>query len=331
MLTKIVYVVVSKNEDFYLEQAWLSIYSLKMYNPSAHVLMIMDTDTKRKIDEGSDIIKFVDEIKVIELVGNYTNMQKSRILKTQVRNLIDGDFLFVDSDTIVCGDISKIDSLDHTIYAVRDSHAELYDTRYFKGNQNAAKLLNHDIGLEKTYFNSGVIYCKDNKEGRKFYSDWYKNYIEKSIVKGINMDQPSFQLTNTENKNLVNLLPDIYNCQVRHGMQFFQNALILHYLTTAVSHTGKYLLPFMNLQLYQDIKKENAIPEYIKAYIKNPKKYLSAVDIFPMDEFFSSTLFQCTYEYFHSKKRLENLFVKFLALQVKVYRRLYKLVKDMIH
>lgn len=45
MKTKIIYVLVSNENDCYLEQALVSIYSLRLYNPDANLLLLVDEET----------------------------------------------------------------------------------------------------------------------------------------------------------------------------------------------------------------------------------------------------------------------------------------------
>ena len=46
MKTKIVYVLVSSNNDIYLEQAYVSMYSVKYYMPDAHITLLTDKLTE---------------------------------------------------------------------------------------------------------------------------------------------------------------------------------------------------------------------------------------------------------------------------------------------
>ena len=47
MKTKIVYCIVSNDEDIYLEQAWVSIYTLRRHNPDAEVILLVDKDMSK--------------------------------------------------------------------------------------------------------------------------------------------------------------------------------------------------------------------------------------------------------------------------------------------
>ena len=100
MKTKIVYVVISTDNDIYLEQAWISAYSVKYYNPTAFITFVTDEDTYKGIvsSDRKNILQIVDEIIPIPLEKGLSNMKRSRWIKTNLRNLIKGDFLFIDTD-----------------------------------------------------------------------------------------------------------------------------------------------------------------------------------------------------------------------------------------
>ena len=68
MKTKIVYVLVSDEKDLYLEQAWLSVYSLRLHNPTAYVVVLMDDNTERSlVGKRNKFCELVTEIKVVDV------------------------------------------------------------------------------------------------------------------------------------------------------------------------------------------------------------------------------------------------------------------------
>ena len=73
MKTKIVYVLVSDERDLYLEQAWLSLYSLRLHNPTTHVVVLVDDNTERSlIGKRRKFCELVTEIKTIDVPAEYT-------------------------------------------------------------------------------------------------------------------------------------------------------------------------------------------------------------------------------------------------------------------
>jgi hypothetical protein len=272
MKTKILYVLVSDSSDVYLEQAYVSMCSLKHYNPNAHVVLLTDTLTKQTFQGvRKKELQFVDEFVYVELDGNrYSPQQRSRILKTGVRLYVEGDFLFVDCDTLVVKDVSNIDNIDANIAACWDSHALLHDSPQYSKIVKDGKKLGWPVQDEVEYFNSGVIYVKDNDFTRQFYKLW-QSQMEESQEIGVNMDQPSFAKINYQMNHPVRRLDDIWNCELKYGIRFLRDAKIIHYLCTNKSQNSS--TQFFLLNEYNSlaiIKKNGAIPPQIDNVIRDP-------------------------------------------------------------
>ena len=119
MKTKIVYAVSSDEQDIYLEQTVLSVFSLKRHNPDAVVEFVVDERTDKTIVGKRELIlQYVNKKIVVEVPESYDKKQTSRFLKTNLRQYIDGDFLFIDSDTVIADSLADIDSFDGDIGAV---------------------------------------------------------------------------------------------------------------------------------------------------------------------------------------------------------------------
>ena len=98
MKTKIIYVLVSNENDCYLEQALVSIYSLRLYNPDANLLLLVDEETSRTLENGIRklILNYVSKLVIVDVPFHYSKQQKSRYIKTSLRSQVIGDFLFID-------------------------------------------------------------------------------------------------------------------------------------------------------------------------------------------------------------------------------------------
>ncbi len=113
MKTKIVYLVVGGENDIYISQTMVAAYTARKYNPDVEILLVVDKTTSDVIDKKIQKIKgVVTEIVVVDCPCDLNNMQKSRYLKTTLRKNIKGDFLFIDSDTVVTCDLSEIDNIN---------------------------------------------------------------------------------------------------------------------------------------------------------------------------------------------------------------------------
>lgn len=290
MNTKIVYAVVSNEKDIYLEQTLSSVYSLRLYNPEAHVILIVDEDTNKTIQgKRSEILKYITEKIIVKAPQEYTQVQKSRYLKTTLRQNIKGDFLFIDSDTIIVDTLSDIDSFKGDIGAVSDFHINLKQHYGFKGIQHKAQILNWQINDSSPYYNSGVIYVKDNTNTANFFKQWHnewKNHLEK----GFHEDQPSFNKTNFQLDNIIQPLDGIWNCQILwNGIPFLHQAKIIHFFGSW-KYSGFSVYKFSQKELYYKIKETGYLTQDIISEIKNgkgafniPSSFCSEKDIIFLD------------------------------------------------
>lgn len=117
MRTKIVYALISDGNGLFFEKAFISAWSVRHYNPNVYITVVLDNKTRKVLDPEAyrNFSKLINEEIVVSFTDNSTNMEKSRWLKTKLRELVKGDFLFLDVDTIVCSDLADI---DNSIYSV---------------------------------------------------------------------------------------------------------------------------------------------------------------------------------------------------------------------
>lgn len=257
MKTKIVYVVISSNKDNYFEQVWASAWSLKHYNPDAHVTILTDEATKNTIyaDDRKESLNYIDEIITVQFDGAYSNMEKSRWIKTNMRNLVTGDFLFIDADTIITGDLSNVDRFNCSIGAVLDSHChaiEVCDSVPFQDMYVDRLKKVYDLTYEgQDVFNSGVIFVRDDEKAHQFFDTWHRNWLT-SRSKGFRVDQLSLLKTNIELGLPIVEIPGEYNCQIPFSIQYLTRALIVH--TFAHQRSKQPISVIMGNKLYMDIK-----------------------------------------------------------------------------
>ena len=127
MNTKVVYVLVSNKNDYYVEMLQLSLYSLRMFHPEDIVEVVMDEKTySRLVKQRHRLLVDVKPI-VVEIPTEYSLMQRSRYLKTRLREIIVGDFLYLDTDTVIADSLAAIDDFQWDMAAVLDNPASWVD------------------------------------------------------------------------------------------------------------------------------------------------------------------------------------------------------------
>lgn len=271
MKTKIVYVITSNEKDIYLEQTYLSVYSLRMHEKDAHVVLLTDNKTNETLTENrAKILELITEKVVVNFDERYGNMQRSRFLKTSMRNLIEGDFLYIDGDTLINDSLAEIDNCPFDIGAVEDAHRPL-DKHYGKEKlTRQAAELGFDFEEEQYYFNGGVFYVKDNVRTREFFQRWHENWMF-SVEKGINLDMPALIRTNIESEHLIRKIGGEWNCQLMYGFNYYTNAKIIHYFASRYTrNNGGYIYDFMNPGILASIKRTGDVDDVLREKLQHP-------------------------------------------------------------
>lgn len=261
MKTKFVYVVVANQFSVFLEEAYTSIWSLKYHNEGAYVSVVMDARTKEYYESTpyTELKAMVDEIISIPFDDSISNHVRSRWLKTNLRTLVKEDFMFLDTDTVVAGNLKQIDDLLCTIGAVPDSHQELpgiilkkFLSKYVKKYFNIS-----EINEKISYFNSGVILAKDVPEAYEFFKNWHNNW-KRSNSMGFKYDQLPLFVTDMKMGGVISPLADVYNYQVSQTLKFLNSSLILHFYPDGTRNLVESH-PFFGEKWYRDIKEDGTL------------------------------------------------------------------------
>lgn len=239
MQTKIVYCMVSDGHDWFYEQALISVYSLLNYNPEAHVVLIVDRETnKTLVGNRGELVKLAAEKIVVDVPEKYPSKnQHSRYLKTNVRRFVKGDYLFVDTDTIVTDSLDEVDRLPVKVGAVIDEHRRM---KYAKDNKQAqgCRLLGFDIN-DYTVFNSGVMLVRDCPEAHALYKSWFAAWEQSEALGKIGRDQPALMKANIEH-NIIKQIDDKWNtmagCVNTDLLEYLKTSVIIHFCASSAQY-----------------------------------------------------------------------------------------------
>lgn len=239
------YVVTTRNEPQMLVMAHVAILTLRHVHADSHVSLLVDCPTQRLIDDVYPVLR--DEVNDLITVdtGIEDGPASSRSLKTRIRCLLDGDLLFLDIDTLVLRDLSPLWEHDDVVCGVHDDNT-------LGGNFND-QLLDGFKRLgwpapKEPYFNAGVIFWRDNADGRRLGEAWHRFWLESREVMG-DTDQPALHRAMTETGVSAKLLPQDYNQKVRDSPGILKRPAILHYETrsalnnkhTLINHLMRHL------------------------------------------------------------------------------------------
>jgi hypothetical protein len=267
MSTKLVYVLTCAPEATYIEQALISVWSARHWNPDAYIVLITDdkTDALLKGKRG-EILKYISKKIVVPFDDDALSpMYRSRWIKTRVRQMIDGDFLFVDSDTICQRALDDIDAIDCEVGAVLESHLKVSDycAGLYKNAKRVTEVIGVDLDDEQLYFSSGVLLVRDKIKAHTLYEKWHQYWME-GFSCGLKIDQPALAKANRETGHILQQIPDTYNCILFTRPPFVREAHILH---IASYQNPSFLFKDKVMRFVRDNGIEN---HWLKQMILNP-------------------------------------------------------------
>lgn len=253
---KYLFVLTSSPKDFFCEQTLVAIASLRVHNPGAFVTLLTDDKTAATLTGKRAALKdAVDEFVALELDEKFTPMLRSRYLKTVMRNVIDGDFLYMDSDIAIVGDLSIPEEWKGGIYAVLDFHVKLHQAINRKKILNNAKMMGFSPILNDEIFNGGVMYAADTPEARKFFETWHELWLY-CVSKNFPYDMASLAETNFKFGYITKKMPGEWNCQLAYGKKYIPNGKVFHFFGSRIIDTcGRKVPESMNVFLPKILRK----------------------------------------------------------------------------
>lgn len=222
------YVLSADEPNSYWRMTRVSAMSVRIWDNAAEIFLLTDKVTKRALDGAGlferDLRPFDQLIEVDTPNGNAA--LRSRYLKTGMRQLVRGDFLFLDSDTIVCGELSG-HLWQHDFEAVADQHrkeAMLPDIERDVFSRCGWR------PVSRFNFNSGVMFWRDSPGSRKLGKVYRKKWQESVQATGRHNDQ---QALNSAIEDLngeidVGELPAAFNAQIGLRPELAFDAKVWH-------------------------------------------------------------------------------------------------------
>lgn len=265
--------------------------SAKYQMPNCSISLLTERETDNNLKDSRNLInEYLAEKVVIDLDSSFSPMQKSRWLKTSMRDLVKGDFLYVDVDTVFATPINE-DLFKDDVMGVPDGNCILNDHPMKWFIEENLKKLQFDSDLEY-HINSGVLYFKDSSIAHSFCQKWHQRWNE-SCKKEIFIDQPALHQAIVDTGRVLKILPNYMNAQFGRNINTLATGVILHYYSSWANnslYTPAYR--FLQKEWLSNFRK-NPTTSDSKNLIKNPKEAFDQTTLIMgsnFNHFFNSTL-----------------------------------------
>lgn len=319
---KIVYVLTTNGNDPYIKELMLSLYSLKKNSPSSNAVVVMDEKSYEIVRQNTS--KILEDVELIKVDVPYDdNRLKSRFLKTTLRKYINGDLLFVDTDTIILKDINNL-VIEGQIGAERSYNMDFESIPEEAYMWRTNGYSNHEIFTYKQntdWFNSGVMFVKDSEDTKNFYEKWNQTWKETAKL-GYAYDEASLNFIN-RHENLIEKIPAVWNFQTNFKSNTSDLTSLKNLFDIKIFHYA-YFPPNEILNLIENEQKFYLVDKFLN----NIHKYIlqKQIEIIENDNLFNITKSH-TYNYLTiawNNKKLFNRLEKISQKLTNNYRKKHK-------
>ena len=279
MKTQIIYALIASENDTFIEEIWASVFSLRLYDKERDIRVCCDAPTAERVKLFPQLAEMLTEVIVIPTPDNYDAKHRSRHVKTLIREYVKGPFLYIDTDTVICGTLEYIDNLKYNIAGVPEGNLPFEKNLFRPGILSRIKdTFNIDASCHPHWINGGVIYAADNEFAREFYRRWHENWEWSSQNKGMSQDMPALLKAEIDMDFVMDELPGYYNAQPFMSMQYYGEARIIHYVHTFFPKDQSFC-PFLDKSIYLRIHEAGEITPDIADTIRHAKSAISSPSI----------------------------------------------------
>ena len=254
----------------YLEEAAVSVRSLKRYDPKAHVTIVTDASPAK----GDDLLDDFDHI-VVDMNDAPSEITWNQGLLFKVRHLYASSpyerSFFVDSDTYFIANCRCLFKL-----------LDYYDLSLTHGTNDRSIVSVSDSVIEGlTPYNTGVILFRKSDVVQELFEYWHSCYVRQ--LDHLPQDQPAFMEALSLSKCKTYVLQNNWNARFIYPEKYAGKVMLLHgrhsdldYIAKRVNVTTapRAWLPLVYTCVYPNMK----LPDVFEAILllsKNIAKFLS--------------------------------------------------------
>lgn len=223
----VVYCLTSSGGDIYEVMTRASIATLRHTNPGAYIKVACDQETFKVLQDCSSQLFLEADAVCAFNVPEGGPAFRNRFIKTQLRLLIDGPFLFLDSDTVIRKPLAYLLQINADLAAATNHSADTLAEQIWSDDQ--ANLDTMGWQVQAPYVNGGVIWYADTPGAHRFAEAWHQNWLANVEQTGRYRDQPALNYSLQATRGIrLQALDHQWNAQILMNPGLEKNAVIWH-------------------------------------------------------------------------------------------------------
>jgi len=232
-LPTICFVLVAKELGPYADMAAVAALAVRRLHPQARTILVTDESTASAINHDNHALgNIVSEI-IAQPTGTDDPIVSSRSLRTVLRRLVKGDYVYLDNDAIAVRPLDHGWPNEADLAVARDWNKRGIPPDALPNMEKVRAKLGWEF-LPNRYFNSGVIFVRDTSAAHAFYAEWHRRW-QQTLSLGIPQDQLSCNSVIAAGFATVAILPDRDNWSAYSTVMLRGRARIFHFWASAYS------------------------------------------------------------------------------------------------
>lgn len=223
-----VYVITCKGRDNYSAMTRVSVASLRATNPGIKIAIICDEGSATAMracdDPLLDEVDALSEFEAPEANAVYIN----RYLKSKLRNLVEGQYLFLDSDMLIRGDLRPLFAYTTDIAGAPNRSKADPTQQYLQGEKDIITTMGWTVRND-LYLNGGLMLANDTPRARAFADAWHSYWLRSVSKTRSYRDQPALNAAIHDTGVGLGAVPREYNTQFSREPSLVPEARIWHY------------------------------------------------------------------------------------------------------
>lgn len=238
------YALAMDRDPEFADQAIISAASVRKLYPNSTITILTDDDSLNFFANLRELCVLASDIRS---VGRFPGSprHRSRFIKTQARCVLDGDFLYLDADTVAVGEFGGLLDCDAPFSAAIDRNR----VNPWGGFPPWVVPDYERLGWRyptNLYLNAGIIFWKDCDAARVLSRLWHWNWLHYTITVDNPADQPAFNHSLDALGIEPKIMDDAFNARVGVSPVFAHGARIYHLLSGDERAEGTFLDELLN-------------------------------------------------------------------------------------
>jgi hypothetical protein len=240
----VAYVLVSNGQDRYATMCYLSAAGVRRLHPDARLVLVTDEGTGRLVRENAPFLTQLFDQLIVEPATMSEPRARSFYLKTRLRDVLAGDFIYLDSDTLPVRPFVDMAAGDWDVAFVQDrTHHGPVIPVFPHWELPRLQRMGWQAKLSR-YFNAGIGFYRDNAKVRAFTTDWQRRW-QQSFALGDDWDQLALNCALEAVPICVRELPASYNAMVTVSPVHACGAKIYHFFAGNRSELADSLYEYL--------------------------------------------------------------------------------------